>query len=137
MSQQNTSMLLLKKRLTEWGQWSYYIETAGLSYSAESIFMQLAREQGVLDMSASEATLFCERVEEIELLIERMVASVRESELSLHWVKVIRINYTRPHDSFQSKVQLSHFNERRYCRYLHDAHEWLAAALLSSSGLPS
>lgn len=119
-----TSIPSIKKRLIEWGYWSYKIETMGLSYSKKSIMAQLV-EEGV----ASDNKAFQERVEEIEALIERMASSVNDGEQKLNWVKVIRIHYTRFNKTREEKIVLAHLPKTTYYRYLNDAHEWLAQEL--------
>lgn len=125
MSYSDSPIFIVKKRLTEWGHWSYQLEIKGLSYSKESIFSQLAREKEALVLGIDAA--FYERIEEIEVLLERML--LLDNKERLEWVKIIRIHYTRFHESLQSKIQLSHVPRTTYYRYLSDAHVWLSHQL--------
>ena len=126
MSLDSSSKSLIKKRLIEWGHWSYKIETQGLSYAKKSIVAQLV-EEGV----ASDSKAFQELVAEVEALIERMASSVNDSERRLNWAKVIRIHYTRFNKTREEKITLAHFPKTTYYRYLNDAYEWLAQELAS------
>lgn len=125
MSNESTSIILVQKRLVEWGHWSYKIETMGLSYSSESIFMQLAKEHGMLSSNFK----FQEQVEEMETLIERMAAVEVGFEARVNWGKVVRLHYTRFQEKIPLRIQLSHLSRPTYYRYLSDAHEWLAEQL--------
>ena len=126
MSKAQPTLILLRKRLVEWGFWSYHIETMGLSYSGESVFSKLARAQGGL---VSNSTVFHEQVEEVESLITRMASSGKDLEIRTGWGKVIRIHYTRFNESISIRIQLSHIAQKTYYRYLNDAHEWLSEEL--------
>ena len=118
--------LPIRRRLMEWGYWSYKIETMGLSYSKKSIVAQLM-DEGI----TSDSKAFQERVAEVDVLIERMASSVNDSERRLNWAKVIRIHYTRFTEAPEIKIALAHIPKTTYYRYLNDAHEWLSRELFS------
>lgn len=127
MSYSDSPIFVVKKRLTEWGHWSYQLEIQGLSYSRESIFAQMAREKEALALGTDAA--FYERIEEIEALLEEMLSLENNHKEKVEWLKVIRIHYTRFHESLQSKLQLSHLSKTTYYHYLNDAHAWLSHQL--------
>ena len=116
--------LPIRKRLMEWGHWTYKIETMGLSYAKKSIVAQLMDEKITSDGNA-----FQERVEEMEALLERMASPMNSNAFKLEWVKVIRVHYTRFSKTREEKIRLAHLPKTTYYRYLSDAHEWISREL--------